>query len=98
MPPMASPSPSVMPIRAASATSSLRPRQRRRACPQRRRAGVDAGPLARVALLLVLYALTGATSLAYQVCWSRFLALAFGGTLLTTSAVVACFLAGLALG
>jgi spermidine synthase len=49
-------------------------------------------------LLLVLFAVTGATSLAYQLAWSRFLALAFGGTLLTTSAVVACFLTGLALG
>jgi spermidine synthase len=45
-----------------------------------------------------LYALTGATSLAYQLVWSRTLALAFGGTLLTTSAVVSCFLAGLAIG
>jgi len=46
--------------------------------------------------LVAIYGLTGATALAYQLVWSRVLAREFGATLVTTSAVVACYLIGLA--
>lgn len=50
------------------------------------------------ASILSLFFLSGATSLVYQVIWLRQLVLAFGSTLHATSAVLAVFMGGLALG
>jgi len=48
--------------------------------------------------VFVLFLLSGATSLAYQVVWTRQLIRVFGATSLAISAVLAAFMAGLALG
>jgi len=48
--------------------------------------------------VFVLFLLSGATSLAYQVVWTRELIRVFGATSLAISAVLAAFMAGLALG
>lgn len=49
-------------------------------------------------LLLLLFFLSGLSSLIYQVLWMRTLVLVFGGTTLATSTVLAVFMSGLALG
>lgn len=49
-------------------------------------------------LLFVLFLLSGATALVYQVVWVRQQSLVFGGTHLAVSTVLAVFMAGLALG
>ena len=48
--------------------------------------------------VFILFLLSGATSLAYQVVWTRELIRVFGATSLAISAVLAAFMAGLALG
>lgn len=50
------------------------------------------------ALLLTCFFLSGASSLIYEVVWLRLLTLRFGSTALAVSAVLAAFMAGLALG
>jgi spermidine synthase len=49
-------------------------------------------------LVLVLFFLSGASSLIYQVLWTRQLSLIFGVTIFAASAVLAAFMGGLALG
>ncbi len=48
--------------------------------------------------VLVCFLLTGATGLAYQVVWLRWLTLIFGATVLGAGCVLAAYMAGLALG
>lgn len=48
--------------------------------------------------ILLLFFLSGASGLAYEVVWSRTLSLIFGATALGISTVLAAFMAGLALG
>ncbi len=52
----------------------------------------------RLALLLLLFFLSGACGLLYQVLWLRLLSLVFGVTVYAASTVLAAFMAGLALG
>jgi spermidine synthase len=49
-------------------------------------------------LLLVLFFLSGACGLVYQVVWQRLLCLIFGNTTFATATVLAAFMGGLALG
>lgn len=49
-------------------------------------------------LVLVLFFLSGASGLIYQVLWTRQLSLIFGVTIFAASAVLAAFMGGLALG
>lgn len=49
-------------------------------------------------MLLPLFFLSGATSLIYEVVWTRLLILSFGSTVLALSTIVTVFLGGLALG
>ncbi|NLW50817.1 MAG: fused MFS/spermidine synthase [Candidatus Brocadiaceae bacterium] len=58
------------------------------------------GPWRRAAplALLLLFFLSGAAALIYQIVWARQLALVFGVTIYANSAVVTAFMAGLALG
>ncbi len=49
-------------------------------------------------LLLLLYGLSGAAALVYQVLWMRLLGLTFGVTVHAAATVLASFMAGLALG
>jgi len=51
-----------------------------------------------VGVLTLFFLVSGATSLVYQVVWMRMLSLVFGATHLATAAVIAAFMAGLALG
>jgi spermidine synthase len=55
-------------------------------------------PGARLALLLLLFFLSGASALVYQVLWMRLLALVFGVTVHAASTVLAAFMLGLAIG
>jgi spermidine synthase len=48
--------------------------------------------------VLVLYVLSGACGLVYEVVWTRWLSLTFGITVFATSIVLAAFMAGLGLG
>ncbi len=48
--------------------------------------------------MYLLFFVTGACSLMYQVLWARMFGLVFGNTLYASSAVLAAFMAGLALG
>jgi len=48
--------------------------------------------------LYVLFFLSGAVALVYQVVWTRLLTLFFGSTILAVSTVLAVFMAGLAIG
>jgi spermidine synthase len=57
-----------------------------------------ATPAWALLLLVVLFFLSGACALAYQVMWLRMLALVFGVTVYAASTVLASFMAGLALG
>jgi spermidine synthase len=59
---------------------------------QHRRSGV------RLAPLLLLFLLSGASALVYQVLWMRLLALVFGVTIHAASTVLAAFMTGLAVG
>ncbi|MEW6363345.1 MAG: fused MFS/spermidine synthase [Acidobacteriota bacterium] len=49
-------------------------------------------------IIAVLFLLSGAAGLIYQVVWTRMLILVFGNTMLATSTVLSAFMAGLALG
>jgi len=49
-------------------------------------------------ILLLLFFLSGAAALIYQIVWTKQLALIFGVTVYATSAVVSVYMAGLALG
>lgn len=50
------------------------------------------------AAILVLFFLSGAAGLIYEVVWQRMLVLVFGNTTLATTTIVAAFMGGLALG
>src|SRR5512145_1378122 len=58
------------------------------------------GPAASAALpiVIVLFVLSGAAGLTYEVIWIRSLTLIFGKTVHAASAVLVAFMAGLALG
>lgn len=62
------------------------------------RTGLLAGANGLVGLLILSLVLSGAAGLIYQVIWFRVLGLIFGVTVQATSAVLAAFMAGLALG
>jgi len=49
-------------------------------------------------LLLLVFFLSGACSLAYQIIWIRMFGLIFGGTTISMSIVIAVFMGGLAIG
>src|SRR5438128_4258199 len=49
-------------------------------------------------LLVLLYALSGAAALVYEVTWTRLLVLQLGHTVAAASTVLAAFMGGLALG
>src|SRR5512146_728539 len=68
-------------------TSCSAPRNSRRVMP----------PLF-VGLIYLLFFLSGATALVYQVVWVRSLTLVFGGSHLAVTAVLSIFMGGLALG
>ena len=55
-------------------------------------------PSGSLALLGVLFALSGATALVYEVVWFRLIFLRLGGTGLSVATVTAAFMAGLGLG
>jgi MFS family permease len=58
-----------------------------------------APPVRRLPLaLLAAFFLSGGVALIYQVLWTRRLGLIFGVTIQAASTVLACFMAGLALG
>src|SRR5277367_1792179 len=48
--------------------------------------------------ILILFFCSGATALAYEVIWSKYLALLFGSTIQAQTVVLAVFMGGLALG
>jgi spermidine synthase len=62
------------------------------------RSGLLAGATGLVGLLVLSLVLSGASGLIYQVIWFRVLGLIFGVTVHATSAVLAAFMAGLAVG
>jgi len=49
-------------------------------------------------IVLLLYFLSGATALVYEVVWSRLLTHAFGSTAVALGTVLAAFMAGMAIG
>ncbi len=53
---------------------------------------------AHLPILAPLFFLSGASALIYQILWLRLLALVFGVTVYAATAVLASFMAGLALG
>lgn len=59
---------------------------------------VSRSPRSTVVLALVLFFVSGASALVYQVVWLRLLVLIFGSTLFATSAILSTFMGGLALG
>jgi spermidine synthase len=59
---------------------------------------VNANRRAPFALLFLLFLLSGATSLVYEVIWLRKLILIFGSTQFATSTILSTFMGGLALG
>ena len=52
----------------------------------------------RKSLILLLFFLSGATGLVYEVLWSKLLAFVFGNSTSATAAVLAAFMGGLAIG
>ncbi|GIW08327.1 MAG: hypothetical protein KatS3mg060_3132 [Dehalococcoidia bacterium] len=62
------------------------------------RGGLLAGATGLVGLLILSLVLSGASGLIYQVIWFRVLGLIFGVSVHATSAVLAAFMAGLAVG
>ena len=48
--------------------------------------------------VLILFFLSGATALVYEVLWSKYLALMFGSTIQAQTVVLAVFMGGLAIG
>lgn len=63
--------------------------------PQGERPGLPVGT--RV-LILVLFFISGASGLIYEVLWARMPTLSFGVTVLAAATVMAAFMGGLALG
>ena len=61
---------------------------------------LSGGPLSRTLRLAIhlLFLLSGATALVYQVTWLRDLSLVFGASFEATSIVLAAFMAGLSAG
>ena len=57
-----------------------------------------ARPWSAFGLIFICFFLSGATGLVYQVLWLRMLGLVFGHTVYAITAVLAAFMAGLALG
>lgn len=55
-------------------------------------------PSIRPGLLLLIYGVSGFAAMAYQVAWTRALILAIGASTYAFSAIVACFILGIALG
>src|SRR5215210_5021582 len=53
---------------------------------------------ARTMTVLLLFFLSGATALVYEVIWSKYLALMFGSTVQAQTVVLAVFMGGLAVG
>src|ERR1700686_1626946 len=51
-----------------------------------------------IALIYLIFLLSGAAALIYEVVWVRFLSLVFGGSHLAVTTVLAVFMGGLALG
>src|ERR1041384_4924393 len=49
-------------------------------------------------VVLLLFFVSGATALVYEVIWSKYLALMFGSTVQAQTVVLAVFMGGLALG
>ncbi len=68
------------------------------AFPNRRTDVVPYDPSMRRALVLLLFLLSGAAALAYQVAWTRHLVLVFGNTTRAVSLILAAYMLGLALG
>lgn len=62
------------------------------------RNGRNIHPIIVFPLLLLLYGLSGAAALVYQVLWVRLLGLTFGVTVHAAATVLASFMAGLAIG
>ena len=62
------------------------------------RNGRNIHPIIVFLLLLLLYGLSGAAALIYQVLWVRLLGLTFGVTVHAAATVLASFMAGLAAG
>lgn len=58
----------------------------------------DQKELSAPGLVLLLYFLSGATALVYQVVWSRMLMHVFGSTAIALGTVLAAFMAGMAIG
>jgi len=56
------------------------------------------GPLARQVLLCLLFVLSGAAGLVYELVWTRQLILLFGGTTYAITTVLVAFMGGLGLG
>ena len=52
----------------------------------------------RQPVFLLLFFVSGASGLIYEIVWSRLLVLVFGGTTFAITTVLACFMGGLALG
>lgn len=82
-----------------------KPAQQGRVSKPRQEGGADAGqfapeyvPAIRSGVLLLLYGLSGVAAMAYQVAWTRALILAMGASTYAFSAIVACFILGIALG
>jgi spermidine synthase len=59
---------------------------------------VKRSPSSNLPLIFLLFFLSGATSLVYEVVWLRQLILIFGSTLFATSTILSTFMGGLALG
>src|SRR5512138_2874851 len=55
-------------------------------------------PLGLLTIIYLLFFLSGAAALVYQVVWVRSLTLVFGGSHLAVTAVLSIFMGGLALG
>ena len=49
-------------------------------------------------ILFLVFFLSGACALAYQIVWIRLFGLVFGGTVVSMSVVIGAFMGGLALG
>lgn len=74
----------------------MKPGRKSRVGPPRRRPEANIG--AAVAVVTIIYFVSGACSLIYQVGWVRLLKLTLGNTSYASSIVVSVFLGGLALG
>jgi spermidine synthase len=75
-----------------------RGREGQRVAAPGREAALGAGSRGARAFVLVLFFLSGAAALVYQVVWARMLHVVFGVTSFAVATVLAAFMAGLALG